>query len=36
VFLHTMQITIGQELRTAFELPQGLPQEMVALLTQMK
>ena len=36
VFLHTMQITIGQELKTAFELPQGLPQEMVALLTQMK
>ena len=35
VFLHAMQITIGQELKTVFELPRGLPREMVALLAQM-
>ena len=33
--LHAMQISIGQELRTVYELPQELPPEMVALLAQM-
>ena len=35
VLLHAMQTMIGQELRAAFELPQALPREMVALLAQM-
>jgi hypothetical protein len=35
VLLHAMQTMIGRELRAAFELPQALPREMVALLAQM-
>ncbi len=31
-----MQMSIGQELRTSYELPQELPPEMVALLARMK
>lgn len=34
--LHAMQLTIGQELRTMYELPRELPPEMVALLVLMK
>jgi hypothetical protein len=33
--LHTMQIAIGQELRSVYDLPHQLPREMVALLEQM-
>jgi hypothetical protein len=32
--LHAMQTEIGQELRTAFELPRELPREMAALLAR--
>lgn len=33
--LHAMQTAIGQELRTAFELPRDLPPEWVALVTRL-
>ena len=36
ILLHAMQRAIGQELKAAFELPQELPPEMVAILSQMR
>jgi hypothetical protein len=33
---HAMQTEIGQGLRTTFELPRDLPQEIAALLARMK
>jgi hypothetical protein len=33
--LHAMQTAIGQELRTAFELPRDLPPEWVALVARL-
>jgi len=35
ILLHAMQRAIGQELKAAFELPQELPPEIVAILSQM-